>query len=178
MNTKTFLSLTAIALFAMTLSVGCGNPNDASGIVADRNNTNVARVRNCYNLYISYNQRQPPKNKEELIEFLSKPGFKDKLKMGGIDQDALADIFISERDNEEIKVRWGKGGGLVDAPIAFESVGVDGKRLVGFAVPREVGDSEYDDLWSGKIKGESAKDAFKDSDRDASKGSYHSNSAE
>ena len=43
-------------------------------------------------------------------------------------------------------------------PVVFESVGIDGKKMIGFLdnSEREVGQSELDDLWQGGADGEEA----------------------
>ena len=68
-------------------------------------------------------------------------------------RDSIEGLFVSSRDNEEFKIRYGVAGGMgASAPVVFEATGVDGMRNVGFTGMRmEEADAErYDLLWSGK----------------------------
>ena len=64
------------------------------------------------------------------------------------------EIFISERDSQPFKIRYGISSDR-DEAIVFEAVGVDGKRMVGFFTPRELDPADYDAYWTGKKKGDS-----------------------
>ena len=92
---------------------------------------------------------------EELRAFLETPEVSANLEMMGIDD--LDDLFISERDDEAITIRWkvkGSARGCYE-PVAFETTGVDGARLVGFAngTFEEVDDDKtYNDMLKGKYK--------------------------
>jgi len=80
-----------------------------------------------------------------------KPAYERNLELMQIDRENLDELFMSERDGEPFKIQWGvKGWG--DRALVFESVGVNGKRLVALSETREVDDAEYEGLWSGKIK--------------------------
>jgi hypothetical protein len=71
----------------------------------------------------------------------------------GVDPAALDQLFVSGRDGEPFRVRYGVPGHILgsNAPVVFESSGVDGKRIVGFLnmTTQEVDNVEYERLWSG-----------------------------
>ena len=97
-----------------------------------------------------------PKTEEELKEYLkTTSGAKKRLKRLGLTPDQVDDLFISERDNEPFKVRYGVNG-VGDNAVVFESVGVDGKRLVAFVNPVELDEKEYQDAWDNKKLAKSA----------------------
>lgn len=61
-------------------------------------------------------------------------------------------MFISERDGQPFKIRWGLRG-FYDHAIVFEAEGIDGKREIGLTETIEIADDAvYEDYWSGKIK--------------------------
>ena len=63
-------------------------------------------------------------------------------------------LFVSPRDNQPFKIRYGVQGSIMGSsePVIFEATGVDGKREVGFLnmTEKEVDAAEYDALWAGK----------------------------
>ena len=69
-----------------------------------------------------------------------------------VDPNALDKLFISERDGQPFKIRYGVLGSAMgsSAPVIFESAGDSKGRLVGFLdmQQREVDESEYKSLWS------------------------------
>ena len=71
-----------------------------------------------------------------------------------VDPASLEQVFVSERDNEPFKIRYKVVGNMMGSkePVVFEAVGVDGSRMVGTLGMEqlEVGDAEYETLWSGK----------------------------
>lgn len=141
-------------LLLATLSIGCAG--DSAGDVAKGikagNSTQIQRLRNCYMMYLELHDFEGPKNKEELVNFLSTDATaKMRLEFMGIATDELDAMFKSDRDGEEFEIRWGLSG-IGDHAIVFEKTGVDGNRLVALGTPKEVGGDEYDDYFSGKIK--------------------------
>ena len=144
--------------------VGCGGGNFAETVVQEANKTNVQKVANCYAMYQFSNNFKGPKDKESFVAFLGDAKFLQSLESMGIDPADIEAIFTSERDNEEIKIRWGVPGSSRGSkePVAFEATGVDGTRLVAFTDSRakEVTDaSEYDLMLSGKYVAEKAGEA-------------------
>lgn len=72
-----------------------------------------------------------------------------------ITDEMVSSMFISDRDGQEYVVRWGLTLGMADHAMIFETEGVEGNRLVGFALPRELDDSEHEGYLSGKLTPES-----------------------
>ncbi len=130
--------------------VGCGD-GDRHAAFKEKNKTNVARVSTCFKLYASRNGQNAPKDQEELTAFLKSPNIKKNIERLGISQDDVDAIFVSERDGKPLKIKWGgKVNPEMAMPVAFETVGVDGIRLVAADVVLEVeDDDEYEDLWNG-----------------------------
>jgi hypothetical protein len=157
-NTHTIVSLyfQSFLIFGVAILVGCGEGDFTKSSVAEANQNNVQRVANCYAFFqMTSKGYKGPKDMEEFKEFLADPKRSSNMEMMGIDQANLDNLFISERDNEPIKVRFsvtGSARGSND-PVAFETTGVDGVRLVGFTSSKviEVSDQQqYDDMLSGK----------------------------
>ena len=141
------------------LLVGCGGSDPSSALVA-ANDTNLKRLANLYAAYQSRNDWRGPASEEEFKSFL-KNWNPQKLANLGVDPAGIDDLFVSTRDNEPFKVRYGVPGNSMgsDAPVIFEATGVSGSRRVGFLnmTQRDVDEAEYTELWEGK--GDSTKPA-------------------
>ena len=149
--------LLIIAAFIGSFLAGCGSGNIIKDTVEKLNKHNISRVANCYHFYQKLNDYDGPKDLEEFKAFLTNPEYQSNLEMMGIDQNNIDAIFVSERDNQEIKIRWGVEGSAMGSyePVAFESVGVEGVRLIGFTNGTfdEVEDQEtYDEMLHGNYK--------------------------
>ncbi|MFK7767080.1 MAG: hypothetical protein AB8B55_07645 [Mariniblastus sp.] len=148
---------------ALTTTVGCGSGDPSSGIAADMNSQNIQRVAGFYQLYHKLNQYKGPTSVEELKTCLKSERAAKNLEFMKVDPADIDDIFISERDGEEIKIRLGVPGsprGCAE-PLAFEAVGQDGVRLVGFVNGKieEVEDDKlYDDMFEGRWKPSESRD--------------------
>ncbi|QDT69287.1 hypothetical protein MalM25_22230 [Planctomycetes bacterium MalM25] len=120
--------------------------------VKDLNKTSVMKLRACFEMYASRNGRQYPESEEELIAFLTSGEVDANLERIGIDSTAVEDIFTSQRDGQPLKVRYGiRYNPNKPLPIAFETTGVDGVRLVSADVLIEVdNDQDYEKLWKGE----------------------------
>ncbi len=126
--------------------VGCGSQQVPS--LADVNNTNIKKLRGAYGLFLFQHNLQGPESEEELKQYLrTDAGAKVKLERMGMTLDDIESIFISERDGQPFKVRYGLKG-LGDHAAVFEAEGLDGKRQVALTIPREVDEAEYDKLWN------------------------------
>ncbi len=138
--------LILIVGFAMLTGCGSGTPTSAK-----YNDTNIKRLCNCYSMYQFSNGFRGPESEEVLKEFLKNDaGANVKLKRMGINKDRIDDIFTSERDGEPFKVRYGLRGSDANVAVVFESVGVDGRRMVALNPVVECDDAEYDAYWSGE----------------------------
>ncbi len=143
-----------ILLSWVLISVSGCSESTPSLSVADYNKTNIQRLRNAYGLYQTSKGRGP-KDEEAFKEFL-KTDKATAIRLGrmGVTQDMIDGIFISERDGQPFKIRWGLGSSA-DHAVVFEAEGVDGKRMVAFYTPRELDKAEYEAYWTGKKKGDS-----------------------
>lgn len=129
--------------------VGCGKSGPT---VADVNPTNIKRLHSAYMMFWGSNANRGPKDEQEFRNVLTNdPGAKLKLERIGVDPSAVADMFIGDRDQKPLVVRYGVNG-PGDPPIIFEAEGAEGSRLVAFATPRELSAEEYDQALAGKMK--------------------------
>ena len=141
-----------IGLLTLAHAVGCGGP-DPADLLAEANNDNVARLSNLYQAFQSRHDWRGPSDEAEFKAFLNGWNPK-KLEAIGVAPGTIDATFVSTRDGEPFKVRYGVPGHIMgsSAPVVFEATGVDGKRMVGFLdmQSREVDEAEYDRLWSGQ----------------------------
>ena len=157
---KNFTGVTGLVLLLLFVLVGCGDDRSRGmASLKNLNKTNVMKVRTCFLIYHS-RFFTTPKNKEELLELLQSGSVDKNLQRIGIDPENIEEIFTSERDGEPIKIQWNvKMVKDVLGPVAFESVGVDGVRLVAAGSLLEVdNDQEYEQLWSGELVPEYAQE--------------------
>ena len=115
------------------------------------------RLASSYAMYQQKNGFKGPKNIEEFKTFLKDPKNESLLVTIGFDPADIDATFTSERDDEEIVIRWGVPGSSRGCyePVTFEATGVNGVKLVGFAngVFEEVDDEQtIKDMMSGKHK--------------------------
>ncbi|MDA7902827.1 hypothetical protein N9B31_04135 [Mariniblastus sp.] len=156
----------ASAMVAIVLVAGCTGGNTVEQIVGDINSNNTMRIASSYVMFQFKNNYKGPKNKEDFVKFLNDPENSLNLEMMGFDMNDIESVLISERDNEEIQIRWGVKGSQRGCyePLAFEKTGVDGVRFVAFGNGKfeEIDDeATYNDFFSGKHKPE--ENARKDS---------------
>ena len=144
--------MTLFGLLAIACSQGCGSV-DPTDLLAQANATNIQRLSNLYEAFQSRNRWRGPKDEEDFKNFLTNWN-PQKLRNIGVDPAMIDQLFVSARDGEPFKVRYGVPGNIMGSsePVVFEATGVDGKRMVGFLnmTHREVDQAEYDQLWDGK----------------------------
>jgi hypothetical protein len=146
----------AVASVGIIGLVGCGEGDFVANAVNEANKSNIQRVANCYQMFqMNTPGYKGPKDLDEFKAFLSDPSRKKNLEMMGVDAANIGALFVSDRDNEEIKIRFGVPGSSRGSndPVAFETTGVEGVRLVGFTSShvKEVSDqAEYDSMFEGK----------------------------
>ncbi|MDZ4656898.1 MAG: hypothetical protein SH868_04890 [Bythopirellula sp.] len=142
-----------VCLLSVGLFMGCRGSVDPHEAVAEANATNLQRLANLYVAYQSENNWQGPADEAKFKEFLRTFNPK-KLARIGIDSATTDQLFISERDGQPFKIRYGVVGNMMGStePVIFEAEGVDGKRMVGLLnmSQLEVEAAEYDSLWAGK----------------------------
>jgi hypothetical protein len=131
--------------------IGCTSQTDPDSAIASVNETNLQRLANLYFTYQSKHDWRGPANEAEFKSFLR--GYNPaKLTRIGIDPNAIDGLFISERDGQPFKIRYGVVGSAMGSaePVVFESTGDGERRLVGFLnmQQREVDETEYNSLWS------------------------------
>lgn len=146
------LSLAALLAVAMLGFTACGPANPAADAVANSNKSNLQRLVNLYTLHQSKNKYAGPADEAEFKEFI-KATDPRRLKQMGVDPDAVDELFVSERDGEKFKIRWGIMSGVHGCSEAavFEATGKNGNRQVGFLnmLQKEVGAADYDTLMAG-----------------------------
>jgi hypothetical protein len=156
----------AALLCGIVLGIGCEGPNKAKEITRSFNKTNIQKVANSIVLYASMNQNRGPKNKEELVEYITTSKHIDyNLDMMDIDPASFPDLFISSVDGEEFTIRYPARISTMgsNAPLVFETAGIDGIRRVALANGKviEADAKAYDRLMKGKLldseKGKSAR---------------------
>lgn len=135
-------------LTGLAICLGCSDP--VARQVAAMNDTNLKKVSSLYRFYQYRNGWQGPKDAAALRAFVDRAPPK-KLEMMQVDPAQFDTFFISERDGQPARVRWGVAIGPTDVqPLVFEATGVDGKRIVVFsnAQTEEVDSARYETLWS------------------------------
>lgn len=139
-----------LALGSVPTYVGCGGADPTSRLT-ELNETNLQRVTNLYLAYQAKNNFLGPRDEQALQSFVrSVPA--NKLERIGIDPSGIDGLFISDRDGQPFKIRYGVQGNMMGSqePVVFEAEGQNGKRLVGFLdmTQREVDAAEYEQLWA------------------------------
>jgi hypothetical protein len=151
-RTRIFLfhCLPLMAIAACILC-GCSGGVDPETAVAQSNSTNLQRVANLYLAYQNENGWVGPPDEATFKKYIS--GFPTKmLARIDVDPNNMDGLFTSERDGQPFKIRYKVVGNMMGSaePVVFESVGVDGKRMVGTLgmVQMEVDSAEYDSLFA------------------------------
>lgn len=138
----------ACLLVGVLLFAGCSYQSGPT--LADVNNTNIKKLRGAYGLFLIQHNLRGPESEEELKAYLrSDESALIKLARMGMTVDQIDSIFISERDGQPFKVRYGLRG-MGDHAAVFEVEGVNGKRQVALAKTIEADDAEYERLWNQK----------------------------
>lgn len=151
MKFSTYVVSTCV--IAISLLVGCSKSVDPSDAVGHANSTNLQRVTNLYLAYQTENNWVGPQDETKFKEFIT--GLRATLLTRiGVDAANLDQVFVSDRDGQPFKIRYGVIGNAMGStePVIFESVGVGGMRKIGTLnmEQREVDEQEYESLWAGK----------------------------
>ena len=159
-----------VGLFVGFVS-GCSDPVGAK--IESLNATAPQRLANTYTFFQARNGYRGPKNEAELKEFCADPHNKKGFERAGIDLSNIDALFVSPRDNQPFRIRYGVAGSPMgfNEPLVFESVGVEGEVMVGFGDSKSklMSPEEADELFSAKKpkrkkkleRGDSAEDAAK-----------------
>lgn len=135
-----------------TLQLGCSGANDPRARIVELNNSNIVRMRSCYQIY-SLLKGRPPKDEKSFRDFFENdPAAEGRLRRIGVEPENFDSIFVSERDDLPFVVRWNVKTGKKDEAIIFEAEGSDGKRMVAFNDPRELEAEEYEGYLNGSLK--------------------------
>jgi hypothetical protein len=144
----------AISILAGGFLAGCSGSADPGSAIAAVNEQNIQRLANLYFAYQMKHEWHGPPDEQAFKQFL-RDYSPDKLTRIGIDPNTIDKLFVSERDGEPFKIRFGVLGSAMGSsePVIFEAKGVNGRRNVGFLnmVQREVDEAEYNDLWAGRM---------------------------
>ncbi len=141
----------ALILCFGALTLGCGGV-DISDEIDKVNDSKIKRMMAAYRAYQAENKDVGPPDEATFKEFLKSDKAKARLSRLNIDASQADDLFISGRDGQAFKIRYGivtpRGRGN-DEPFIFESTGVDGTWQVGFTSHqvRETSDQEEYDAW-------------------------------
>jgi len=154
MNNLNRICFSIASAFVLVALTGCGGGPSGDEIVSEANSSNIQRLANLYLGFQNRNNFIGPADETEFKEFISKLNGK-KLERMGVDANDIGAVFVSERDNEPFKIRYSVLGSAKGCshPVIFESVGVEGSRMIGFLnmSQKEAGSSEYDELWSKEL---------------------------
>ena len=132
---------------------GCGGGDKSTKLLQKLNDSNIKRVSMLYTVFQGQHGMKGPKDENELKDFISSRGSKALARIG-VSSDNIQSLFVSERDDEPFKIRYGlkTNSRQPPVPIVFESVGVEDKFMVAFSgfVCKEVDKATYDQLWEGE----------------------------
>jgi len=144
-----------VAGIALLSAAGCWSGSSPQSAMRDANRTNLQKLANLYSMFQVQHQFKGPASEEAFREFIGQLDTSVHSTMG-IDAASLDKLFVSERDREPFKIRYGVPSGPRGSkePVVFEATGRRGQRMVGFLnmVQREVDASEYDLLWQSEAK--------------------------
>lgn len=141
-----------VILLFLGMVTGCSDSVDPNDAVASANSTNLQRVTSLYLTFQQEHDWRGPADEAEFKEFVRSydPA---RLARINVDPNKVEELFKSERDGEPFKIRYDVPGNMMGStePVVFESVGVGGRRMVGFLSmeQREVDNEEYETLLAG-----------------------------
>ena len=107
---------------------GCG---DATQVARQQETSHLRALVSLYT-FAARTERRPPASEAEFRKFVASNGgpMLEKLQIAGIDE-----LLISERDGQPLVVIYGKRPqGVSPEVVAYEQIGVDGKRQVGLTL--------------------------------------------
>ena len=154
-NVSSFYVKRVLLLACVSILVsGCGGSFDAESAIKQVNSTNAQKLVSLYQHYQRRHRGKGPKDEEDFRKFIAGTStyLLDRI---DIDPNSLDGLFISERDNQPLTIRYGLKGNDrgPSIPTVFEVEGADGVRIVACTnmVTKEVEDeSEYQDLLKSK----------------------------
>lgn len=137
----------------LTSIIGCGG-DSAATMIQDANRSNIQRLTNLYTRHQMQMAGQGPKSEQDFRKFIQGLDA-ETLKNMSVDLANLDSMFVSERDQQPLDIRYGVKSSFRDAAqgLIFERVGVEGVRQVGIstiAIKDIADDQQYADLKAGK----------------------------
>ena len=149
-----FRNLQFLISLSLLLVVGCGDSLNSK--VQELNATAIQRLSNSYTFFQSRNSFRGPKTEEEFRGFFTHHESQKGFDRAGIDVSDVDALFISPRDDQPFRVKYGVKGspfGFNEA-IIFETSGVDGQIMVGFGggTTKLMSAEEAEELFSSKTK--------------------------
>jgi len=144
--------LGVLPCLVIALISGCGG-GDGTGehLLRDANQSSLDRICTLYFTFQMENQNNGPADEATFREYINKrsPASLERI---GVDPSNIDALFTSDRDGEKFEILWGVNASPRGEPVAIvaESVGVDGKRMIGFHKKphKEVDEAEYKQLFS------------------------------
>ena len=133
---------------------GCSRGPSADDMVAKATDSNVKRVAKMYTIFMKSHDWKGPQDANDLKAFISRQN-PAQMRAMGIDPDNLDALFLDERDQQQLKVRWNLKGSMwtPPLPVVFEAnASPDGFYQVGFtgSAAKQVDQAEYDRMWKGE----------------------------
>lgn len=144
------IGLGLLPCFVIALTFGCGGGGNGEYLLKDANKTSLDQVCTLYFQFQMENQNKGPADEAAFRDFLGKLS-PEKLTRIGVDPSNIDALFVSDRDGEKFEILWGVNASPRDEQVAIvaESVGVDGKKMIGFHKKphKEVEEAEYKQLF-------------------------------
>lgn len=109
-------------------------------VVSESQDGSMRALAMGYGQFVAQNRGRPPKNEAQFRKFFEA----NPLFLDGFGVESIDDVFVSPRDNEPYEIVYGKRAKIV----AYEKVGVDGKRIVAddLGIVQEVDEAQFAEL--------------------------------
>jgi hypothetical protein len=107
----------------VVVAIGCGEGSNGQ----QQSESNLRMVAVMYSQYLSAHGGEAPHDESEFRAYV------DSLGPGVLHRAGLSDLdelFVSIRDGKQFAVKYQNGRWPLEGAIAYEQVGVDGRRLV------------------------------------------------
>lgn len=137
MGSRILWALLAATVVLATTTIGCSTAKESEDVAAQR--ANLQGLARAYGSYQKRNRGRVPSSEKALRSYIEKNGGPE-----GYGAETIDEMFISTRDNEPYVVVYKKPKKVV----AYESVGVDGKRYIAddLGVVQEVDEATFAEM--------------------------------
>ena len=142
----------AVVTVSLLLAAGCSG-GKRMPVVPVQNDTNIKRVASLYTQYQTRNGWAGPKTEAEFKEFIAKVLTPDTLRALNVDPNNVAAVFVSDRDGQPLRIKYGVGGGPgMNHAVVFEQAGRDGTKQVAFTFGKveDATEARYKELWDAE----------------------------